>query len=1445
MPNVKGGVGTHVADWFQSHTNSNTRCLLIKEYLIKLPVMRIALASALIFSTLLLQAAATGQEQEISAKEAYAKGDYATALSKWWGAADKGDLKAQVNLGRLFALGHGVDKNEVVAISWFRKAADKGSAVAHHNLGVMYETGVHRDIEAAAKHYRVAAEGGRTESQTALGKLYQDGRGVARDYREAANWLEKAADDDDPEAQFWLGALYANGWGVERDNGEMLYWTRRSARQGHSKALFHIGLAYDQGRGIERNPASAARFYAVAAKKGNTRAQARLGEMYFFGIGVEQSYKVAFTFLTKAASAGEAPAEYLLGYAYHAGKGAEKNAERGIAYYRRAAGRGHVHAWINLASAYDLGDGVPENPKQAFELYRRGANAGNSSAQYAIGLAYQSGRGVGADADEAVRWFLKAARGGHGDAQLALARMYRDGTGVGRNDRAALRWTDEAVRGGIPGAFVELAERHLTGSGVARDPERAIDLLRQAAEKGSISAGIRLADLLSEGRHVDRDLVGAASWYGRLAKKGDAYSTLMLAALHLRGDGGLARDPKRAAELVRIAAKLGSAHAARMLAALYLEGQGVEKNQAKAAHWYRLAAAKGDYAANYALGNLYQHGLGVGRDPVAAVRHFASALAIKEKSVGRDSLEVTDVLRRLAELGHDDGRNERAATYYRRAAAILRDAAGNGDAYFETLLGLVAVYRDQRRLDEVDSVMSLALKSLGPGSEGMAWIHKMKLGALYERLGRNARAAEVYSDLVAAIKKTEGPEPGNWRGYSNALSARGRVLAKLGRVDEADADFIRALTRMERHKSAGFEFHHARALSDYGRFLVRIGQFGEAVATFEKAEKLIDRIGMADHPAGLSGAGEFARAYERQGNIEAAISVLRRATRSHARRDRRLARPDAADAREQHRRTHRLLMEYARLLTKPPVSPERVAEAFEAAQGIKSVGLTITLRRIAAGLAREDDALGRLIDARHRSIAAGRRLERRLVGPDGGSGRMAAAEIRDGFKRLRAQERVLYGLETTLGKEFPKIGSLMSLAPVQVVEAQRLLGAGEAIVATLAGRRETHVWVLTRKASHYHRAPLGASELAGMVELLRASLDPRRRSQNEGIKPYPLELSARLYRQLFAPAHGVLDGVSHVFYAPEGALRNLPLSVLVVDLARGRPSADGGLVESGRESTDEPVAELTSGTATASKSRFARYREVVWFIHKFSYSRIPSLNALHALRLNSTASRAPRRFIGIGVAELADRSKFHGLPPVPGSAARLRVMARSLGAGDGVLHLGRKASESAVKALALNQFRMIAFATPGVMAGEISGVAEPALVLTPPETGSRSGDGLLTTSEIAGLNLDADLVVLGAAGASTPDGEAGADWLAGLARAFVHAGARSIMVAHWPVEWVAAAEFTTGVFSRRGGGGPRSLARLLQRSALDFLSDDTRPDRFAHPTYWGAFSIVGDGARTY
>ena len=84
--------------------------------------MRIALASALVFAALTLAYPVAAEDSEASAKEAYEKGDYATALGLWRKAAQTGDAKAQVNLGRLHALGHGVPKDAVRALMWLNLA---------------------------------------------------------------------------------------------------------------------------------------------------------------------------------------------------------------------------------------------------------------------------------------------------------------------------------------------------------------------------------------------------------------------------------------------------------------------------------------------------------------------------------------------------------------------------------------------------------------------------------------------------------------------------------------------------------------------------------------------------------------------------------------------------------------------------------------------------------------------------------------------------------------------------------------------------------------------------------------------------------------------------------------------------------------------------------------------------------------------------------------------------------------------------------------------------------------------------------------------------------------------------------------------------------------------------------------------------------------------------
>jgi CHAT domain-containing protein len=142
------------------------------------------------------------------------------------------------------------------------------------------------------------------------------------------------------------------------------------------------------------------------------------------------------------------------------------------------------------------------------------------------------------------------------------------------------------------------------------------------------------------------------------------------------------------------------------------------------------------------------------------------------------------------------------------------------------------------------------------------------------------------------------------------------------------------------------------------------------------------------------------------------------------------------------------------------------------------------------------------------------------------------------------------------------------------------------------------------------------------------------------------------------------------------------------------------------------------------------------------------------------------------------------------------------------------------------------------MAGDFKGLAEPALVLTPPAQGSELDDGLLTAGEISQLKLDADWVVLSACNTAAPDGTPGAEGLSGLARAFFYAGARSLLVSHWAVSSEAAKALTTRMFDESAKGA--SKAEALRRSMLALMA---RTDKwyFAHPALWAPFVVVGEG----
>jgi CHAT domain-containing protein len=200
-------------------------------------------------------------------------------------------------------------------------------------------------------------------------------------------------------------------------------------------------------------------------------------------------------------------------------------------------------------------------------------------------------------------------------------------------------------------------------------------------------------------------------------------------------------------------------------------------------------------------------------------------------------------------------------------------------------------------------------------------------------------------------------------------------------------------------------------------------------------------------------------------------------------------------------------------------------------------------------------------------------------------------------------------------------------------------------------------------------------------------------------------------------------------------------------------------------------------------------------------------------------------------------------------------VAKALGASGreaDTVWLGARATEANLKALSrsgrLARYRVLHFATHGVLAGESEAIlkakAEPGLILTPPKDGATAAeleedDGLLTASEVAQLNLDADWVVLSAC--NTAAGEkSDAEALSGLARAFFYAKARALLVSHWAVGSEAAVKLSTGAFEALRSDPRIGRAEALRRSMARLI---TAGGEEAHPEYWAPFVLVGEGAR--
>jgi CHAT domain-containing protein len=205
------------------------------------------------------------------------------------------------------------------------------------------------------------------------------------------------------------------------------------------------------------------------------------------------------------------------------------------------------------------------------------------------------------------------------------------------------------------------------------------------------------------------------------------------------------------------------------------------------------------------------------------------------------------------------------------------------------------------------------------------------------------------------------------------------------------------------------------------------------------------------------------------------------------------------------------------------------------------------------------------------------------------------------------------------------------------------------------------------------------------------------------------------------------------------------------------------------------------------------------------------------------------------------------LPRLPDTRQELIAVAKALEVDPAkALYLGKDANEQNVETLDLSHYRIVAFATHGLVPGDLDGLTQPALALTAPEIAGVKGDGLLTMEEILALKLDADWVVLSACNTAAGAG-AGAEAASGLGSAFFYAGTRALLVTNWSVHSASARELISDLFRRQSADSALSRSEALRQAMMALIDGPGSVDgsgngfHYAHPLFWAPYSVIGDG----
>lgn len=825
-------------------------------------------------------------------------------------------------------------------------------------------------------------------------------------------------------------------------------------------------------------------------------------------------------------------------------------------------------------------------------------------------------------------------------------------------------------------------------------------------------------------------------------------------------------------------------------------------------------------ASNLCLMNLSQGELRSGIDCYQrALPRLREAGALALEGAGLTSLgRAWDVL----------GEPEEALAAYGQALERMR-ATGDRRGEARTLNNLGVLHRELGNFQEALARYAQALEVFR-ALDDRRWQARVlgNLGTLYLGLGENTQALASYEQALALWR-----EVGDRAGESFTLISLGELRTALQDIRGALDPLNQAL---EIARATGDRRGEGIALSHLGRIRLLLGDPAAAKEAFTQAlEKL---QGAGDLPRETDTRRNLGNAQRDLGEADAALASLTAARETAVR-----ARYRAGEL--------RVLEALVKLERGMGRSAEARAHAEEALALVEDVRTRIGVpdlrtsysnylyqiydlhRDLLLEAHRADPRAGYDRQALESSERARARtllelLSEARVDLRGGAGAALAERQRSLQQRLSAKaERALRerdpkmreALEEEQGallrdldlvdaeirERSPDLAALTHLRPLRAPEIQALLDPETLLLVYALGEERSALWAVTT-------ASLDSYELPG-----RAALEQAARKLHDEMSAFDPEdreaetrLAAALGRLLLAPVAGRLGSFRRLAVEADGALHYIPFGAL--------PAPESGVPLL----ASHEVVYVPSISALAVQRRTLQERAPA--PRQIAILADPVFDP-HDPRLAGAPSTSPKAVAVRG----DDGTGFARLPASRQEAEEIAALAPQ---GQSLVLLDTAASRTRVLGGALAGYRIVHFATHGVIDAEHPALS--GLALSNVGLDGQPEEGFLHLRDIYGLRLGADLVVL--SGCRTALGrEVKGEGLVGLTRGFQYAGAPRVVASLWRVEDRATAALMSRFY--------RALwtDRLPPAAALRAAQLSIRQERrWRDPWFWAAFVLEGD-----